>query len=774
MPKKFFSKAGEKFLNLSIFQTIRGKLLTGFISMALAIAIAFSIGSIIIGFLNGKQQSTERLESVAALKDLEINTYVDSLQNDVNFLLNEAYVLDRVQNVLMLANDDRYYEFYFIALEKLFHRFITDSQTMNELFLINLHGRVVLTSNPDRLDNQYEDQDFFQNGLNTAYASIAQDPLNPGQEIIVAVTPIINLDGELVGVLAGSSDLKNISEILKENTGLGKTGKAYLVNQNGSILNGLDLSADRNNQDSEGNQVLKVEGVNLVIQGRNKGSSIYNDLNDEKVIGIYRWLPALETGLLVEQDLSEAFVSVLMLLTVNLILSLIAVIVIVIAGFYITRSIAEPLISLSDTAKKITNGDLNQTANMENRQDEIGVLAKTFNSMTAQLRTLINDLEKRVRDRTKALQKRATQLEISSQVSREITSILDIDQLLAQVVALIKDAFGYAFVHIYLVDQNREQLILRASSEFSIIGSQVMKMTQRSLNVKAVLENRSIVINETDQEPAYMANSKLETVHSEVVIPLRIENKVIGTLDVNSALSGAFTEEEVLVLQSLGDQIAIAIHNANLYKQSQKLAILEERNRLARDMHDSVTQSTYSMGLLIEGWSQMISNGESVNAHDYLNRMAEINQQILREMRVLIHELKPPILEQEGLLNAIQQRLDAVESRFGINVRLITDDLINFPESVEEELFRITLEALNNSLKHSEADTITVQFKKNGQEIILEISDNGKGIDPKIISHCGKQGIENMKARAQKINGMFEIQSELNKGTNVLVRLAQK
>ena len=395
MPKKIYSKAVEKFLNLSTFQTIQGKLLTGFISMALAIAIAFSIGSIIIGFLNGKQQSTERLESVAALKDLEINTYVDSLQNDVNFLLNEAYVLDRVQNVLMLANDDRYYEFYFIALEKLFHRFITDSQTMNELFLINLNGRVVLTSNPDRLDNQYEDQDFFQNGLNTAYASIAQDPLNPEQEIIIAVTPIINLDGELVGVLAGSSDLKKISEILKENTGLGKTGKAYLVNQNGSILNGLDLTAETNNQDSEGSLLLKVEGVNLVIQGRNKGSSIYNDLNDEKVIGIYRWLPALETGLLVEQDLSEAFVSVLMLLTVNLILSLIAVIVIVIAGFYITRSIAEPLISLSDTAKKITNGDLNQTANMENRQDEIGVLAKTFNSMTAQLRTLINDLEKR-------------------------------------------------------------------------------------------------------------------------------------------------------------------------------------------------------------------------------------------------------------------------------------------------------------------------------------------------------------------------------------------
>ena len=339
---------------------------------------------------------------------------------------------------------------------------------------------------------------------------------------------------------------------------------------------------------------------------------------------------------------------------------------------------------------------------------------------------------------------------------------------------MIKDAFGYAFVHIYLVDQTREQLILRASSEFEIIGPQVMKMTQRSLNVKAVLENRPIVIDETDQEPAYMANSKLETVHSEVVIPLRIENKVIGTLDVNSAQSSAFTEEEVLVLQSLGDQIAIAIHNANLYKQSQRLAILEERNRLARDMHDSVTQSTYSMGLLIEGWSQMISNGESVNAHDYLNRMAEINQQILREMRVLIHELKPPILEQEGLLNAIQQRLDAVESRFGINVRLITDELINFPESIEEELFRITLEALNNSLKHSEADTLTVQFKKNDQEIILEISDNGKGIDPNIISHCGKQGIENMKARAQKINGVFEIQSELNKGTNVLVRLAQK
>jgi signal transduction histidine kinase len=269
--------------------------------------------------------------------------------------------------------------------------------------------------------------------------------------------------------------------------------------------------------------------------------------------------------------------------------------------------------------------------------------------------------------------------------------------------------------------------------------------------------------------PEYFSLEYLPETRSELVIPLRIGEEVIGTLDVQSGEPDAFTPEDVLLIQSLGDQIAIAIENARLYKQSQLLAIVEERNRLARDMHDSVIQSLYSLGLLIEGWRQMSADGDAPALRDVLNRTAEINQQVLREMRLLIHELRPPILEKEGLVNALQKRLDAVENRAGLHTRLLAEEFSRLPTPIEEDLYRIATEALNNALKHSKGSQVVVRLLKTDGNLCLKIIDNGCGFNLQTAQQSGGMGVISMQERAIKMGASFNIVSNEGNGTTIQV-----
>jgi signal transduction histidine kinase len=234
---------------------------------------------------------------------------------------------------------------------------------------------------------------------------------------------------------------------------------------------------------------------------------------------------------------------------------------------------------------------------------------------------------------------------------------------------------------------------------------------------------------------------------------------------------GTFTQEDMEAIQSLGDQIVVAIENAHLYDQSRELAVLEERTRLARDLHDSVTQSLYSLVLLTEGWRRLLSAGSGTQIEDHLGRIGEIAQQALREMRLLIHELRPPMLEQEGLVGAVRKRLDAVEKRVGIEARVVMDDLVELPASLEEGLYWITLEALNNALKHAAAKKEMVRICVEDGILVLEIADDGQGFDLEAAGHRGGMGLTSMAERARQMGGTLAIEPAPGQGTTVTVRV---
>jgi signal transduction histidine kinase len=764
---------------------IRVRLLIGFVLVALLPVIGVGVSTYIVSYQNGRQQSIDRLESVAARKELAIQVWIQSLQQELQVASRTDYSPKLVSNALRLSNENASYAWYNNLVRKRLQYFVDRSSEIKELFLVDLRGNVVVSTDPAREQKNYKKFISDPPALSVPYthlpfdwdsANAKQTSLTtaPDRSSVFVLTPIIQDDGQLVGVIGGKVASEALLAILNENTGLGSTGQAYLVNWDHALLVGTNLRATRPEAE-ENLYSIRTSGVNSAIQNSANIQGIYKNPAGVTVVGIYRWLPTLRAALAVEQDSAEAFQAVSASTTINLVIAVIAFVLAVFAALFMTQNIANPITDLAKTASHIAQGDLEPIANVV-RDDEVGALARAFNSMTTQLRDLINSLEQRVQERTRdfqeantALEQRALQLETSAQVGREITSILDIDILLNRVVELIQSAFGYYHVQVFLLDEDAKQLVMGAGSGNRNIQHHRLHLKEKSINIEAARTGSIQVANDVLKNPNFLFDAKLPETRSELVVPLKVGDRVIGTLDVHSSKVNAFTKEDSLVIQSLGDQIAVAIENARLYDQSKELAVLEERNRLARELHDSVTQSLYSLVLFTESWRRMVKSEGTERIEEYLNRIGEISQQSLKEMRLLILELRPPMLEQEGLVGALKKRLDAVEKRVGVNARVVMEDFIELPPFVEEELYRIAQEALNNSLKHAKATKEDVRIFVENKTIILEVSDDGIGFDPSAIDQRGGMGLVNMGERARHIGGALTIQSTPGKGTIVRV-----
>jgi signal transduction histidine kinase len=257
-----------------------------------------------------------------------------------------------------------------------------------------------------------------------------------------------------------------------------------------------------------------------------------------------------------------------------------------------------------------------------------------------------------------------------------------------------------------------------------------------------------------------------------VGVPMRASGQVLGVLSVlRETTQPQFSEEELTLLTSLADQVGAVVESHRLRQVAEQAAIMEERQRLARDLHDSVTQSLYSLTLLAETGRRSAIAGDLESVVGYLERLGEVAQQSLKEMRLLVYELRPLALEREGLVGALQQRLDTVEGRAGVETRLLVEEEIELAAPVEEALYRIALEALNNALKHAAATSVTVRIQADDDCIKSEIIDNGQGFDPQAISDMGGMGLVTMRERAEQLGGTLTVLSAPGEGTTIKVKV---
>jgi signal transduction histidine kinase len=235
----------------------------------------------------------------------------------------------------------------------------------------------------------------------------------------------------------------------------------------------------------------------------------------------------------------------------------------------------------------------------------------------------------------------------------------------------------------------------------------------------------------------------------------------------------AFAPEELSLLAAIGQQVGMAVENARLYEQAQQSATYAERSRLARELRDSVTQSLYSLTLYAEAAVRMMQDGEHTETAAALREMRDTAQEALREMRLLIFQLRPLALEKSGLAAALQARLDAVETRGGMRASLVVEGAFGMAQlaaNIQEELYHIAQEALNNALKHAHPRQVRVDLRFSQDAVSLQVADDGAGFALQDVQGGGGLGLPGMRERAERIGADLRIESAPGQGTQVTVR----
>ncbi len=288
-----------------------------------------------------------------------------------------------------------------------------------------------------------------------------------------------------------------------------------------------------------------------------------------------------------------------------------------------------------------------------------------------------------------------------------------------------------------------------------------------------ILENEEVLIVDNVQQD-WRTSTAIQNTELSAYIGIPIHDRAgnaVGALNCFRQKSFPFDSAEIELLTSVADQIGVILENSKLRTQQDQLLVLAERNRLARELHDAVTQSLYSLTLFAEVNERMLDAGNYVEARDYTAKMSATARQALKEMRLMLHNLRPPILEKEGLVNAIRHRLQAVESRAGITARCIAETPMKLPHDVEISLYHLIQEALNNSLKHSDATDIKIQMLQTSSVVIISIADNGVGFELAAIDGNIGMGLNNMRERAQLLGGELQIMSATDLGTEITIEI---
>lgn len=375
--------------------------------------------------------------------------------------------------------------------------------------------------------------------------------------------------------------------------------------------------------------------------------------------------------------------------------------------------------------------------------------------------------------------------ETLEQVSQVLTSSLDIDQVLARILDQLARLVPYDSALVMLLQDGR--LHLHAQRGFKRLArkgnlSDVTFIPEETAKIMEVLEGREpVMIDDIRQVSGWVWVPFSAHIRSWMGVPLRLHDRAIGLFSIDKAVPGFFTPRHGALAAAVAPHAAIAIENARLYQelvsadaQVRRLSahVIQaqeaERQRIGRELHDHAGQAIVAMRAELQILARHLPDDSAVEAQ--LNKLDSILRATARDLRLLSHELRSHLLDELGLVSALEEQVLDVRERFGIRAELVTrGEIRRHPRTVELAAFRIAQEALTNVAQHAQASAIRVELVEGKGGLRVSIQDDGVGFAVESKRHGKTMGLIGMRERAAAANGAFSISSQRGRGTRIVV-----
>ncbi len=408
-------------------------------------------------------------------------------------------------------------------------------------------------------------------------------------------------------------------------------------------------------------------------------------------------------------------------------------------------------------------------------------LRKAYNDLELHLQEHIADYSK-LNQRLQAQIQEHKRTQLLEQEERTLTealrdtlatmsSTLDLDKILDHILATIERVTPYDGANVLLVESDLVQVVRQkgyvAKEQEKEWLNQPIPITKLVTLQQLISLKKPVAIPDTTTSPLWIGFPDLDWVRSNVIAPIRANGTILGFLSLDSATPGYFTQVHAERLQTFADQASIAIQNARLFDRAKQAAITAERNRLANELHDTISQTLWSVSLISERLPAIWENDEA-NGRLSLVTVHQLAQNALEEMRLLLMELRPSSLIDVQLGDLIRKLADTIGKRNGLDIVVLIEKQDTLTSEVHFVLYRVVQEALNNIVRHALASHVEIYFNSDAGQVELTIQDDGLGFEPDNVSP-GHLGLSIMKDRVQSIGGTLETISHKDKGTRIKV-----
>jgi signal transduction histidine kinase len=360
------------------------------------------------------------------------------------------------------------------------------------------------------------------------------------------------------------------------------------------------------------------------------------------------------------------------------------------------------------------------------------------------------------------------------QATRAIAGVLDLDRVLQLIVDRVRDLAGATYAALGIFDERGIiDRFITAGLDPEARAAVGAPPRGRGLLGALLRERRSIRLADLSTDPRSVgAPPHHPAMHSFLGVPIVVSGRSVGNLYLTDKVGAVeFSNDDQVLVEQFAVHAGIAIENARLHDQVQRLAIVEERERIGRDLHDGIIQSLYAVGLSLEDLPDLMEESPG-EAAARIDRAIESLNLTIRDIRNFIFGLRPELLEQADLGTA----LGALADEFRLNTLVDIDlDLgevpADLPPDERTHLLQIARECLSNIARHSKATRASLSLSEIDSWLVLEVRDNGRGFDPTAVRGAGHQGLANMRGRAHALGGELAIDSELGTGTRIIVSL---